>query len=210
MTITRGYITLTQLKAYGLDGSTESGDDTLMEEIIQATSRMIDQLTERTFLAQTQTRLFDLPPAGRVLYLDDELLSLTSVSNSTGAIATGSLLLEPYNNPPYTEIVIKNTAPESWRPDTGGGTQRVITVVGDWGYSSSSSGEGGVPEDIKQVTKELAMALFRHRKGQSVNMAARITSAGVVMIPKGLTEMAKATLDRYTRIGFDNELYEGD
>lgn len=211
MAIVRGYITLLEFKEYAFDGNIATGEDALMEDIIQSTSRMIDKLCERTFAAQTQARLFDLPPHGRSLFLDEELFSFTNVYNgntttSGTAMTTGSLLIEPANDTPKNEIKIKQSATFTWESDTAGNTERVVNVIGKWGYSSSS----GVPDDIRSVTKELANVLYKGRKGKTLNSIATVTSGGVVLVPQGLSDLAKSTLKFRKRLVVDNNMYEGD
>jgi hypothetical protein len=61
-------------------------DDALIEQCVEAASRAIDKHTNRTFYARTQTRLYNVPgwQTGfeRVLYLDDDLLTVTTLTNA--------------------------------------------------------------------------------------------------------------------------------
>ncbi len=211
MAIDRGYITLAEFKEYAFDSTTNSAEDALLEDIIQSTSRMIDKLCERTFGAQTETRLFDMPPRGRSLFLDDELFSLTAVYNgdnttSGTAMSTGSMLLEPANDTPKNEIRLKQSATFTWESDTDGNTEQVVNVIGKWGYSLSSD----APDDIRSVTKELANVLYKGRKGKTLNSIATVTSGGVVLVPQGLSDLAKSTLKFRKRLVVDNNMYEGE
>lgn len=111
MAIINGYATLAEIKERLT--ITDTKEDTLLEQIVTATSREIDKWTHRRFFAITETRYYT-PEYIHLLEIDD-LLSLTTLKTDRDGDrtyettwATGDFDLEPYNaildGKPYTAI----------------------------------------------------------------------------------------------------------
>ena len=197
MAITNGYTTLAQFKTYLPIKTPDTVDDALIEQCIEAASRAIDKYTNRTFYARTQTRLYNVPgwQTGfeRVLYLDDDLLTVTTLTNGDGTvIAAADYLLLPYNTSPKYAVRIKPTSGLDWQASADGETLAVISVAGTWGYSASA------PDDIEQVCLMVATDLYKKRSGQGEE-AAQVTGAGVVIRPAGMPKAAREMLQNYVR-----------
>ena len=79
MAITNGLATLEEVKR-SLD-LTDSVDDTLLELVIEAASRQIEQYTERIFTSSTATRVYT--PQDNFNVEIDDLTSLTTLKTST-------------------------------------------------------------------------------------------------------------------------------
>ncbi len=139
-------VTLTDFKNWlatrGLAGSigTDTSDDAVIESLLVAASRYADG--ERTFYPRIETRYYDLPDSV-TLYLDDDLLDLTTLTNGEGtAIVSSNYLCEPYNSPPYYKVKLRDTSTVNWLSSAAGSDQRVISVLGWWGYHNKFTQRG--------------------------------------------------------------------
>ncbi len=85
MAIVGGFTTLARYKAeYLVATSTSAADDAVIESLIESASRYIEgECYPRRFYATTETHYFDLPKGGngRTLFLDDYLLTATTLTN---------------------------------------------------------------------------------------------------------------------------------
>lgn len=197
MAIENGYATLAEWLEYAVeDAGTDTDDDALIEDMIEAASRFIDEKTQRTFYARTETRNFDVPPNKRVLILDDELLSLTSLTNGdSSTIATGDVRLYPLNNAPYSLVKIKSGSNEWWKADTDGDKEEAIKVEGSWGFSTTA------PADVKQACMEIVKNLYGRRFGaEGEDSAVTLTVGGVVIEPTDISAFAASVIAKRRRI----------
>ena len=196
MTITNGYATLAELKAYADINSTDGADDAVLEDMIEAASRLIDNQVKRTFYARTETRYFDVPVAQAdeaILYLDDDLLTVTTLTNgSSGALTATDYRTLPVNGTPKWGVQLKGGL--SWESATDGDPVGSISIVGTWGWSSTA------PDDIKQACLMIANSYRQKRSGQGVEGNARVTSAGVVIQAGDIPKDAARILLNYRRV----------
>ena len=194
MAITNGYATLAEYKAYHTIDSTDPTDDRVIEDLIEAASRHFDvECGQRTFYGRTETRYFDVPP-GRFLRLDDDLISVTTLTNGDGTVlTTADYYLHPRNAAPYWEIRLKETSTYTWQSDTSGNYEGAISVLGSWGYAASA------PKNVYVATLEIAKALYSRRTGENMNMIARVTAAGVVMMPAGTPDWVADVIAGYRK-----------
>ncbi len=149
MAITNGYCTLVQLKARL--SITDVNDDTVLEAVVDAVSREIDELCNRRFYttALDETRYFTAE-FGDVLYPGD-LLSITTLATDEDddrdydyTWTTDDYDLEPFNaaldGRPYEEI---RTTPEG---DYAFPLNRKgVKIIGKWGWSTT-------PHAIEEAT----------------------------------------------------------
>lgn len=194
MTIANGYATLAEFKAHrpGI-GSVDAADDSVIENIIEAASRWIDHETGRTFYARSETHYYDVPH-GRELLLDDDLLTVTTLTNGDGTtLTTANYNLVPKNKSPYYGIKLKETSTYLWQMDTDGNTEDVITLVGTWGFAATA------PDDIKQAVLELSNNMYSRRTGQQTDGVATVTAAGVVLQPRDVPGWVRSIIGYYRR-----------
>jgi len=193
MAITNGYATLAEFKLWADISSSDSDDDTVIEDIIEAASRWIDDETGRTFYARTETRYFDVP-SGRKLKLDDDLLTITTLTNGDSNTIDDSseIDLVPKNVAPYYAIRIKAGSAYYWSQDSSGNIEDVISVAGTWGYAATA------PHDIRQACLITATNMYKRRFGEG-EQGATLTPAGVVLSPVGIPSQAAMILRRYKR-----------
>jgi len=159
VTITNGYCTLAELKA--ALRITDSTDNTLLENCIEAASRRIDGYCGRYFYQQNATvKLFARNELQ--VFLRDDLVSITTLktdgagngSFNTTWTANTDYALEPYDadllDIPYFRItaVGGKTFPIFVIPAIPG-----VEVVGVWGYPS-------VPHDVREACVLLSMRGF--------------------------------------------------
>lgn len=167
MAIDSGYVSLSELKAALTLPGTYTDEDTLLERIVEAASRQIDEDTGRRFYAATQTRYFTAEDPD-VLDVDD-LLSVSTLKtltqNNAGTRTYGDSWaatdydLEPYSAQqestprPYTRVrtnpLGRYTFPSA---------RRGVEIAGSWGYASTA------PKPIHQACLRLAGRLYGLRK----------------------------------------------
>ena len=197
ITLSNGYATIKELKHYLAPGATQDKyDDEIMAHLIEAASRYIDGDTRRTFYARSSTRYYSVPD-DRWLWLDDDLLTITTLTNGDGTVITsGYYYLYPKNNPPYTAIVLKQSSSYVWESESDGDSEYVITVAGTWGNNAT----GSQPASIKQACLQLAGALYKRRFGENLSAATTITPGGIVVTPQDVPVFVQNVLNFYRRL----------
>jgi len=201
MTITNGYATLAEYKAWitmrGGSIGTDAADDAVIELLIEGASRTIDRETGTRFFADSvdKTRYYT-PKDEYFIKIDPLSASPTTVSvdysgtRSYTAITEGTDFdLTPYNaaldGQPYTGIEIITTT-GAYLPIFNKG----LKVVGKFGYPST-------PKDITQATLEIAEAVNSSRSGQNANGRITVTQAGIVIRPEEIPATAQRVIMHY-------------
>ena len=193
MAITNGYSTLQEFKDYANITSTDATDDAVLEDFVETASRFIDTETLRTFYARTETRSFDVP-SGRQLTVDDDLISITTLTNGDADVITSAdYILLPANETPKFAIELKQSSTKIWALDSDGNSEQVITVAGSWGWASS------VPDQIKTACLEIAKSAEGRRVGKNMGGVARVTAAGVVITPRDVSSLAKGIIASFRK-----------
>ena len=186
------YCTVADVKA--LLNANESGDDALLAVLVTRASALVDSYTRRTFAERTETRYYTPfeDTAGRLLLLDDDLLSVTTLTNGDGTVITADdYVLRPANRVPAWGIKLKASSGISWtyRDDPEG----AISIEGTWGYCT----EATRPSDIVHATARLALWLYRQREAPFSRVGNSLT--GEYEVPVALPEDVIAILNRYRR-----------
>ena len=134
------YTSLHRVKEYlnlnTTSASANATDDPTLLNFINRASRSIDKYTRRRFYPRLETRFYDYIQSQKI-FLDDDLLSLSTLKTQNGActVASGVLFLQTgqnWNRPPYNKIVIKTDSGSTF--NYSGTTQRSNEVTGHWGY----------------------------------------------------------------------------
>ena len=195
MAITNGYATLAEYKLWADISSTDTNDDSVIEDLVELASRYIDHKTGRTFYARTETRYFDVPRMGsRELRLDDDLLTITTLTNGDdSSIANTEYNFIPKNITPYYAIRLKASSSAYWNFDSDGNGEFVISVAGTWGYTATA------PDDIKSACLMIATSAYKRRFGESTSSTATITAAGVVLTPQDIPSQAADIIRLFVR-----------
>jgi len=158
MAITNGYITLAELKLE-LDIS-DADDDTMLEDVVEAASRLVDNHTGRRFYATTETRYYS-PDYAYILQVDD-LLTVTTLKTDDGTRtfpdtwASTDYDLHPLNagadGRPYTEVgtsVDGEYVFPSW--------VKGVELIGSFGFCTIAN----VPPDVKAACMMLSLRIFK-------------------------------------------------
>lgn len=143
------YATLLELKNYmtprGLSSSnitTDTNDDSIMEVMLQSVSRYVDDQCHRTFYPRIETRKYDVPDE-EVLFLDDDLLSLTTLTNGDATEITSSqYVLYPKNAQPKQWVKILGSSSVFWQATSAGDNESAISVLGLWGFNNNYTQRG--------------------------------------------------------------------
>lgn len=201
MTITRGYCSLAEFKSYARITSSDSVDDSVIENLVEAASRYIDNETQRTFYSRLlETRYFDCPHGtndDRLLWLDDDLQSIDVgglVNGDTTVITSAYYHLVPKNTTPKFALRLKSSSAYAWEPDTDGNFESVISITGTWGYSATT------PDEIKLACMMTVRSMYARRTGENISSTSLATAAGVVVTPEGVPDEAKQIINAYRRL----------
>jgi len=194
--ITNGYTTRQEVLDLIRAESTDVLDDAVIDALITQASRWIDRHTGRTFYARTETRLYDIPDydGGRTLLLDDDLITVTTLTNGDLVVlTTADYFLLPRNVSPKYAIKLKDVSDKIWEVDSDSSAEGVISVAGTWGYAATC------PADVEQACQLICVQMYRNRFGPNTTGAATLTAAGVVISPQDIPSSAIALLRAYVR-----------
>jgi hypothetical protein len=134
MTILNAYMTLAEYKNWPAITSTDATDDSVLEKLIQAASRYIDNKTGRHFYPRINTRVYDIPDSAELRVKGDLLEVVTFTNGDDDTFSTTDYILLPANDYPKHTIKLRNLASAWWELDTNYGDQQVIDVAAVWGY----------------------------------------------------------------------------
>lgn len=170
-------------------------DDDLLEDLLTRAQARVDQETRRTFEAAADgTRYFDAVDDvdGRVLFLDEDLCSITSITNNGTALTSADYVTEPRNETPYWGIRLRKSSSQSWTFSST--PEDAIEVTGKWSYSESA------PDDIVHWTLRLAGYYYKQRDAQVYDVTAS-PEMGQITIPQGMPRDVREGLKRYKKVG---------
>jgi hypothetical protein len=173
-------------------GIDSSDHDALIGNIITRTQKAIESYCDRVFEAASATRYYDVT-GSRTLFLDDDLLTVTTLTNGDDTeIAASDYQLLPLNESPKYAIRLKENSNINWEDDSDGNREGVISVAGTWGWTTA------VPADIAHACIRLAAYYFKQREAQVFDVTA-IPDQGAIIIPKGIPPDVKMILDHYRK-----------
>ena len=198
MTITTGYCTLAEARDQLGLVSTDTGEDTPIEKVVEAVSREIDKYTGQFFYdAGAQTRYFTCRD-GTIVYTDpiQTVTSIYSDSNDDGTYddewaTTGSTRryrLRPVNNvketgtPPYWQVyAVKDSFPVA---------DAAVKISASFGWSS-------IPEAVNQACLIQTARIFVRRMAPFGIVEGQ--DAGMMSLRKGLDVDVRLLLDAFRR-----------
>ena len=166
-----GYTTLAVWKEWkqssGTALATDTTDDSTINEIIEGVSRFIDAETGRTFYPRVQSRVFDAPRGtkdDRVLWLDDDLLEVLSVTNGDDTtVSSSDYNTFPFNDYPKSWLKFKQAISTIWEVDSNGNSESVIDVNAFWGmhreYAIRAWSLGGTINDATFTAGKTTLAV---------------------------------------------------
>jgi hypothetical protein len=158
------YVTLSEFKFYiaemtgGAQTSYSTSEDALLQTFLNEAQADLETKTGRRFESVTATRRFgDESVYESTLLLDDDLISVTTLTNGDGAvIASTDYVLLPRNRTPKHGIRLINS--KAWV------TTADIQVAGSWGFSATPT------EDVKRIVKRLAFFFWQKRTNTGENV----------------------------------------
>jgi hypothetical protein len=161
MAIVNGYCTLAELKArVGIPGA-DTGDDAILEAVVEAASRSIDRICNRVFYSTAaQTRYFSVHSGIKVFIDDVQSVSLVATDRNldrtfSNTISAGDYELGPLSaaaySRPYTVLRIKPLASNTFDMGTD-----MLKVTGTWGWSA-------IPDAVNEACLLQAGRLFRRK-----------------------------------------------
>ena len=174
MTITNGYLTTAEARTYA--GLSDLADTELLDDVVTAVSRAIDNACQRTFFQQAaQARTF-LTQSADLLTLGafNDLVSITTLKfdrdgdgtfeETISATNFGLLDSDFPETGPYTAIELYH---QTWFPVPGGtagtGRTKLTQVTGTWGWPA-------VPAQVKQACR-LQVARVMKRQESPLGVA---------------------------------------
>ena len=196
MAISNGYCSLAELKAFVDIDTTDAGDDAVLEQVIEAVSRYIDNETGLIFYADDAATYYYSPTMADMLQVDP-IRSITTLKTDDGGDgtfedtwATTDYHLMPLN--PRDSVyhwIETNVNGDYSFPD---GVLKSVEIVGNFGYEA-------IPADIKITCMEISKNVEGRRHGQGTE-AVEITTGGVLIMPKDITAYSRKVLNQYRRI----------
>lgn len=137
MTAQNAYATLAEYKSHvtarGQTATTDATDDAVIDILLEAASRYIDQETGRVFYPFIQTRYFDVPN-DRELFVDNDLLAVITATTNGAALPSTEYNLMPRNFSPAYSIKITDVSAYTWTTSPNGSFEQAIEINGIWGF----------------------------------------------------------------------------
>lgn len=193
------YTTRNEVFAYGEFSAGEQADTDIqarIDDLIAKVSARFDEIANRVIVAGGDTtRSFDLREwqEGRVLYLDDFLVSVTSITNGDGsAVNSDEYTLLPLNSIRTMAIRLKADSGVSWIYDE----DTPIAIAGEWAYYPS----GSVPEPISLACTKAVWTEYKMRDIAVDTNQAVITQSGHVIMPKRWAQDVFDALQHVTKV----------
>lgn len=126
--------------------TTDTNDDSILNVMLESVSRFIDDQCHRTFYPRQETRYFDVPEFqsnDTVLFLDDDLLSITTLTNGDSSVITNTqYVLYPKNSYPKQWIKLLGSSSVMWQSSSAGDNESAISILGLWGFNNNYTQRG--------------------------------------------------------------------
>lgn len=197
MAITNGYCTRADLKTALAIGTADTADDGVLDEIINATSRMIDEYTGQFFYQITGGTAYYEPHSYEEVDIDP-LVSVTSLSVDTDGdgtfettLAATDYILEPVNaamfGKPYTSIELAPQTTVAFPADLDKG----VRIVGNFGWSA-------IPSTVVQACIIASSHLYEARKAY-LGVIGSGDTGGVIRLSQKLHPEATLLLEGWRK-----------
>jgi len=182
------YTTVDAARAYG--DFMDNEEDALLSALVLAASRIIDQITRRTFAVADETvriyrssNRYDDPFYGPQLMLDEDLAEDASLIQDPDDLTwSPAVFYRDENRPPYWGIILVE---DVWPP--------TVEITGYWGYSRTP------PTDIEYACLRLVKWLYDLRDTTQGQIPI-VTPEGRVLLPQGIPTDVLAILLPYVRL----------
>jgi hypothetical protein len=141
-------------------GITDTSEDTILEGLVEAVSRAIDDFCGRRFYAATQTRYYTANRSDRLLV--DDLLSITTLKTDedgdgtfeTTLVADTDYWLYP-DRPPAAEPAwwgIELVGRASSQLGVWPAVRRGVKVAGTWGFANETESAGTLAAEVSSAS----------------------------------------------------------
>jgi hypothetical protein len=170
MAITNGYATLNQIKTFL--SITDSVDDTLLEDMVEAASRSIDRIANRRFYQDESASARKYRVSSPIILYTDDISTTSSLVVKTDDDGDGTFettlvlntdyIMDPLTasslGRPFTQVtVVSNTVTFPIFPGLfQNGLRPGVEVTARWGWPS-------VPDDINQACLILTADLYKRK-----------------------------------------------
>jgi len=186
------YLSLEDFKVYY--DTVGTADDVLIQDTLDAAQQFIDSFTHRTFESAGITAMVFDPRDNAVedvLFLDEDLASLTSVTIDSVLVANTEYTTIPLNNTPFNEIRLRRDTTFNWFENVDNDS---VSISGDWVFSLTP------PLDIVEAMKMITTSLLKERESIGSGLDRTIMSpTGVMLISEVFPKKAMMTLRHYKR-----------
>ena len=196
------FLTTAEYKDY--KGIESDDEDALIVSLINAAIRWLNVECDRTIVAEADsTRYYHSynDVEGRCLILDHVLAaSPTTVTIDGTALASTEYTLNPRNEPPYDEIMIKQGSTFAWTDDNAAGDyepEDAIEIVGPFGYYTAVSDPA--PADAKHMVRRLVDYAYTQKDAGAFEVVA-IPTAGALEIPAGFPRDVARWVQKHRRL----------
>lgn len=197
MAITNGYCTRADLKIALAIGTADSADDAVLDDIVNATSRMIDEYTGQFFYQIAGGTAFYAPHSYEEVNIDP-LTSVTSLAIDTDGdgtydtvLAATDYILEPVNaamfGKPFTCIELAPATTVAFPADLNKG----VRIIGNFGYSST-------PPAVAQACIIASSHLYEARKAY-LGVIGGADTGGVIRLSQKLHPEAVVLLEGHRK-----------
>lgn len=182
------YTTKAQFKEF--KGITSSGDDTLIDNLIDRAEAWFNRECQRTIVAEADTtRYLDavgdhIDGRSLFIYPFGDLCSITTLTNgdATALVVNTDVTLYPktltFEQPCIQEIRIFGSVNKAWTYTTN--WENAISILGRWALFSSAS----VPKDITNAIIRLTAYLYKVKDTDAFETIV-IPEAGMIQAPSG-------------------------
>jgi hypothetical protein len=141
------YATLADYKAFttsrGQTTSTDTADDGVIKDLLENNSRYLDGESDRRFYPTIENYHYDIPENKSTLYINDDLLEVTTLTNGDATvIASTDYLLRSPNFTPYWGLDLVASSSVTWQADSNGNVKQVIGLLGVFGYCEKYAQRG--------------------------------------------------------------------
>jgi hypothetical protein len=176
------YVTLSDLREYlGLE-TADTGDDSLLQTLINDAQSIIDEQCGKSFESSVDAvRYYDAisDVRGRTLRLRDDLAQITSIThgNGTYTLSASDYTTKPRDKAPYYEIVLRRTYTQPWSYSAD--SEVAIAITGRWAYSVTA------PRAIARATERLAAYLYR-QKDNTGDLDRAVVAGNATVLPQRL------------------------
>lgn len=150
------WLTTREAVKRALDSAETARNNEQVDRAVEAASRSVEGLLNRSFVPSTGARTFPWPNWQYAwpwrLWLDaDELVSVTSITSGGTTLSSSDYFLEPNNSgPPYTSIEINLGSQAAF--NAGNTYQRSISITGVFGYNAEEASAGTLAAAISSTS----------------------------------------------------------